>query len=300
MLKASIEEDGCLDPLYCWGDILIDGHNRFEICRELGKPYKVRRLKFESRYQAIEWVIRRQLGRRNATDEQKAYYRGKQQQAQKQAEGRPPIKRAHNEPVFGRTADIVAREHGVSPATVKRDVQFAVAVDMLADASPDAKAAILTGVVKSTRKDIQAVSELPTKERKMAAKAIASGDVATVKEALEAVWPDEEKVEEPPKDETGRKLPTHLVAAFSFAEKFDEARRQFNAAKKIVGELLDSPAGVFLDGNQLRADLANARRGLMQSPYAICPLCKGKGCEPCRQSGWMPKLVYDNVPKDKR
>ena len=31
-LEKSLLEEGCRDPLVVWGDILIDGHNRYEIC----------------------------------------------------------------------------------------------------------------------------------------------------------------------------------------------------------------------------------------------------------------------------
>ena len=37
-LQANIEADGCREPLVIWKgeDILVDGHNRLEICNELG------------------------------------------------------------------------------------------------------------------------------------------------------------------------------------------------------------------------------------------------------------------------
>ena len=31
-LEASIEVDGCRDPLTVWDGTIIDGHNRYEIC----------------------------------------------------------------------------------------------------------------------------------------------------------------------------------------------------------------------------------------------------------------------------
>ena len=39
-LEASILTEGCRDALIVWGDILIDGHNRYEICTKHNIPYK--------------------------------------------------------------------------------------------------------------------------------------------------------------------------------------------------------------------------------------------------------------------
>jgi hypothetical protein len=64
-LEANILRDGCRDPLVLWGDILIDGHNRHEICTRHGLPFETVEMAFDDRSHAIEWVIRNQFGRRN-------------------------------------------------------------------------------------------------------------------------------------------------------------------------------------------------------------------------------------------
>jgi hypothetical protein len=64
-LEANILRDGCRDPLVVWGDILIDGHNRHEICTRNGLPFETVEMVFDDRSHAIEWVIRNQFGRRN-------------------------------------------------------------------------------------------------------------------------------------------------------------------------------------------------------------------------------------------
>ena len=33
-LEDNIKRDGCREPIALWGNIIIDGHNRYEICRE--------------------------------------------------------------------------------------------------------------------------------------------------------------------------------------------------------------------------------------------------------------------------
>lgn len=64
-LERSIVADGCRDALVLWGDILIDGHNRYEICESHGIPYQTTQKAFESRDDAKLWMMRNQLARRN-------------------------------------------------------------------------------------------------------------------------------------------------------------------------------------------------------------------------------------------
>lgn len=64
-LEANILKDGLREPLIIWRDILIDGHNRFEICEKHGITYKTYPMAFESREAAKEWIIKNQFGRRN-------------------------------------------------------------------------------------------------------------------------------------------------------------------------------------------------------------------------------------------
>jgi hypothetical protein len=51
--------------LLTWNGILIDGHNRYEICTWLGIPFKTMEKDFEDRDAVKEWIINNQLGRRN-------------------------------------------------------------------------------------------------------------------------------------------------------------------------------------------------------------------------------------------
>lgn len=70
-LEANCLKDGIRDPLVVWhtsdgDDILIDGHNRYRIAehRPLMK-YKITKMEFTDRNEAIRWIILNQFGRRN-------------------------------------------------------------------------------------------------------------------------------------------------------------------------------------------------------------------------------------------
>ena len=64
-LEENIKADGCRDPLVAWGGVLIDGHNRFEICEASGLEFKVKEMEFGDRANAKIWIIQNQFGRRN-------------------------------------------------------------------------------------------------------------------------------------------------------------------------------------------------------------------------------------------
>lgn len=71
-LEKSLLEEGCRDALVLWGDILIDGHNRYEICTKYHIPYETVQRDFDSRKSAVEWIILNQFGRRNLPAHERA------------------------------------------------------------------------------------------------------------------------------------------------------------------------------------------------------------------------------------
>ena len=71
-LERSILDEGCRDALVVWNDVLIDGHNRYEICCKHGVEFKtVRNTRFSSIEEVFLWMIDNQLGRRSVTDFQR-------------------------------------------------------------------------------------------------------------------------------------------------------------------------------------------------------------------------------------
>lgn len=71
-LTESLKADGCRDALVLWGDILIDGHNRYRICTEAGIPYMTVSIELKDRDAAKAWIVTNQLARRNLEAYQRA------------------------------------------------------------------------------------------------------------------------------------------------------------------------------------------------------------------------------------
>lgn len=51
--------------------VLIDGHNRYEICTRNGIEHGIEEMLFDSRSDVVEWIIKNQFGRRNLSDYQR-------------------------------------------------------------------------------------------------------------------------------------------------------------------------------------------------------------------------------------
>lgn len=71
-LERSILAEGCRDALVLWGDILVDGHNRYGICQKHGLPFQtVQNPRFRSMEDVHLWMIDQHLGRRSVSDFQR-------------------------------------------------------------------------------------------------------------------------------------------------------------------------------------------------------------------------------------
>lgn len=65
-LEADILQNGCYSPVITNEDlVVVDGHNRMDICEEHGIPYRIAVFHFEDMLEAKQWALDTQKGRRN-------------------------------------------------------------------------------------------------------------------------------------------------------------------------------------------------------------------------------------------
>ncbi len=64
-LEQQIIEQGCMEPLTVWDKVIVDGHNRYRICREHNIPFAINEVSFPDKAHAMKWMADRQIGRRN-------------------------------------------------------------------------------------------------------------------------------------------------------------------------------------------------------------------------------------------
>ena len=166
-LEENILKEGKLiSPLIVWGNTLVDGHNRYAILQKHPEIYfSTMPLRFENREEAIAWICRNQLGRRNLSPEQKRYLLGKQYEAEKKA---AKIFRGNqytlakksggthddNHHSGKKTCDRIAEENGVSRASVLRASHYTRGIDIADNLSPGIKQKVFSGEVKFTNEEM--------------------------------------------------------------------------------------------------------------------------------------------------
>ena len=173
-LEKNIVNDGkVINPIIVWNGLIVDGHNRYAILQKHPDiPYTVHEKEFADRYEAIIWICKNQLGRRNLTPEQKKYLVGKQYEAEKCSNGgdrKSAVTKsgAQNEHLIKRqkTCEKIATEIGATPIFVRRSEEFAKGVDAAEEAVPGTRQKVLSGEVKPTAAEIASVARAPPEER---------------------------------------------------------------------------------------------------------------------------------------
>ena len=176
LLEENILSDGAVfSPLIVWDGTILDGHNRYEIIQKHPElTYAVHRLSFANRYEALSWICKNQLGRRNLTPQQKKYLIGQRYEAEKMAHGGERVATVQNEPLPSshKTRAQIANDTSTSESYVMRAGWYAQGVDAAEEALPGIKQEILTGAIKPTETAVAAVARAGPEERPKLAAAL--------------------------------------------------------------------------------------------------------------------------------
>ena len=173
-LEENILADGVvINPLIIWDGVIVDGHNRYRILQQYPEiQFSTYEKAFSNRYEAIAWICKNQLGRRNLTPEQRKYLIGKQYEAEKQSNGgdrKSSMKKSvgQNDQLIERkhTRRRIADENNVNESFVRRAESFANGVDAAEAVEPGIKQSILSGTLKVTNQDVSAIAKAPPEER---------------------------------------------------------------------------------------------------------------------------------------
>lgn len=173
-LEENILADGVIiSPIVVWEGVVIDGHNRFRIVEKHPHiSFTTCERQFENRYEALAWICKNQLGRRNLTFQQKKYLIGKQYDSEKASHGgdrkseevKSSGQKAHLI-ADKKTAERIAEENGINEKTVRRAAQYSRAVDLADEVEPGIRKEILSGAIKATDKEITALASADPEER---------------------------------------------------------------------------------------------------------------------------------------
>ncbi len=173
-LEENILSEGTvLSPLIVWGNILVDGHNRYQILRQHPEiPYTTRSISCtcETREDVLAWICKHQLGRRNLTPEQKKFLIGKQYHSEKSTRGgnhgnqytQLANCQIDNLPSVENTTERIANENNVSPSFVIRAEQFMKTVELMEKYCSGIQEEILSGKLKLSQREAAVIRGTPT------------------------------------------------------------------------------------------------------------------------------------------
>mgnify|MGYP000044763190 CR=1 FL=1 len=162
LLEESLVADGCESPLIVWNGVIVDGHNRYAICRKHGIPFSIQEKNFSSRDDTMLWMLRNQLGRRNLNNYQRVelvlkfepLVKSAAEQRMLAGKVANPVPTLAQGQTKGRTRDHLSEAAGVSHGT------FAKAKKLVQSADEETKRELRAGKVTVNR----AYTELLEKE----------------------------------------------------------------------------------------------------------------------------------------
>lgn len=186
LLEDIISEGRIHMPIVTWHGVILDGYNRYRILKD--NPYleyQIIEKDFDNRFEAISWICTNLLGKRSLTAVQRSYIIGKKYQAEKHTYGARDGFRGNQYITVGnmngdlnfrekhKTASRIAKEFGVSPATVGRCARFVKGLDEVSEVSPSLYLGILGGEYRVTAQDMIDLLEAPEQEKMQIVRRIA-------------------------------------------------------------------------------------------------------------------------------
>ena len=153
LLEESLVADGCESPLIVWNGVIIDGHNRYAICRKHDIPFSIQEKNFDTREEVMLWMLRNQLGRRNLNNYQRVelvlkfepLVKNAAEQRMMAGKAANPVPTLAQGQTKGRTRDHLSEAAGVSHGT------FAKAKKLVQSADEETKRELRAGKVTVNR-----------------------------------------------------------------------------------------------------------------------------------------------------
>ena len=167
-LRESLLDGKGAYSIAAWNDYLVDGYERYMICREENLPYHVHRIGFSSREHVITWICREQLKKENLPIERFRYLIGKRYETERvvrkasNSETNPQL--SHNKlqnTNSYRTALNLGEEYSLSHNTVYKYGVYSRMIDIIMEKDSDLAQKILSGKLRISHDNIIELSRLP-------------------------------------------------------------------------------------------------------------------------------------------
>lgn len=136
-----------IDPIVVWGNKIIDGLNRYKIALKHSLAFDVVRLDFAAKEEALKWIHRNQIGRRNLAGIGLIKTRAAIAAALEEEDGQ----------------SLVAEALHISPRTLRDNKRTSA---ILQTVPKDIEKMLESGEIKATTKDLRQLADIPIESRK--------------------------------------------------------------------------------------------------------------------------------------
>lgn len=235
-LERSILAEGCRDALVLWGNVLVDGHNRYGICQRHGIAFNtVQNTRFKSMDDVRLWMIDQHLGRRSLSDFQRGVLALRKKEIIASREPAPATANPTPVPATTPTPSEASAEAGTPPWEGEAAaVPAAAAASVSSPANlPEPDAALTREALARAARVSNATMVQIEKIQKAAAPelvaAVKSGTISINAAATVASLPVEEQV----------------AAAAGGKKELQQAARKVRAAKAVERTEPETPEGVI-------------------------------------------------------
>ena len=269
----SVKNLGILEPILAYGDdgdaVVLSGHRRMNAARML-KMESVPVIMQDgvgSEYEAVRMLILANRQRSKTNEQRAREYAVLKEIEIRLAEDRQKLGKKV-EGKKGRAQDLAAQSVGMDYRTAEKAEVVVAAIDAAEEQGDDVKAAELRGKLN---------------------RSVAKGHKAVQREKQGAI----DGLENP--------VPDSLKKVFEVARGMKGLIYKAGEVKASVRVISEMEGGELIPLRSIEADCTNVSNALIAAqPHAVCPVCKGSGCDMCDQLGWMHKDQYNALPEGLR
>jgi hypothetical protein len=177
-LERSILDYGCNEPILVWHGHIVDGIKRYKICSKYSIHFAIKHSSFHSRAEAVSFICKEELQRKDLINEMNKYLIGRMYQAELDVRARAYTHRGYRNNESSRPyipgkiyrkqeiAQEIADTLHISRGTVLKYEIFTKCIDSIRDKEPSLANKILTGKVRISHENMIELERLPTKELK--------------------------------------------------------------------------------------------------------------------------------------
>lgn len=183
-LRESLLDGKAAYSIAAWNDYLVDGYERYMICRQENLPYHVHRIGFSNREHVITWICREQLKKENLPIERFRYLIGKRYETER------IVRKVSNSEVNSQvihnklqntnsyqTALKLGKEYSLSHNTVYKYGVYSRMVDIIMEKDGDLAQKILSGKLRISHENIIELSRLPQENIKRLNKSLSKDGI---------------------------------------------------------------------------------------------------------------------------